>query len=261
MLVFVWLVATLNLGVGYVLGAGRLPPLTVPALPQLPRGFGKNSEPDPIDDESLTRPVASAEPQSPEEETADQEQKRAKPTHAELVAGLTKFRTKLNNASLELKLSQEDPNRFEECANKLQSANHEYLEHTNEVIESFESAGEAAGGEACDALNKNAQEAEQLSGKIDEILEQDLNEEGRSELIATSEAMRENAATLEKQATVVAAEIEAAQQQSETAEEEPEGAAKDPPAAETGPEPTEEADSRADAPVCAAVDEVLGEQP
>ena len=194
MLLYITFIAVFNLAFGYAIGSGIISPTGIPQVPlgsllsKLKRSKTTGSE-EASSSESTIPDIGSDE--------AFETDDNHVPTQEELVAGLAGFREKLTNASLELKLSQEDPERFESCANKLQSVNHDYIAHTNEVISSFDGteASESAGR---DSLVENAKEAKKLSDQVDEILHSEMSEDTRQQLITTSEEIRDGAIEIEQ---------------------------------------------------------------
>ena len=239
LLFLIFLIAIVNLAVGYVLGAGKLPPIPI-AMPDL-SSFFKRSIPEEVEEEeSLTQPVETTATTEQVEAAPSEEPRKA--TQAELIAGLTDFRDKLTNVSLELKLSQEDSERFGKCATKLQSVNHEYLEHTSEVLDSLDGDDSVAATEAHDEMQKSADEAKVLSEKIDGLLDEEMTDEVRSALIETSQEIRDNAVSTQENASQAAEKIKEERELAaqEAAEDTPAESAADEQEEDASAEPSEE---------------------
>jgi hypothetical protein len=225
MLLFVLFVAVVNLAVGYALGAG----LNLSSLMQLlPQRDEKPVIAD-IDDsaplsraapisESATAPTAETETSAPEETREE-----TKSPAVDVMASLREFRQKLNNASDELKLHQQDPEKFGETATKLQEANHEYLEEAGEAIKQLEelgAAGDVVASATREAVSTGATEVAAISSEIDSLIESGLDsEEAREKLVAKSETLSEVAVEAEKVAVEIAATVEPATPEPEASEE------------------------------------------
>lgn len=188
-MLFVFVVATLNLAVGYVLGVAMT---TGDPLDAFRLGSGGSATPadEEVDDgEMLTRP-----PQGDAADGAPAESEADEPLDA--MTGLAHFREKLAMASVELKLTQEDTRRFNACASRLQEANHGYVDHATAAAEEMKQrgeAGEAGAEEASKVISAGAEEAAKLSGEFDELLQGDLTSEAKAELIDRASAMKETA--------------------------------------------------------------------
>lgn len=203
LLVVITLIATTNLAVGYVLGArGAFDPV-MERLPRLPKRSPKaDSELDlAIDEEPLTAPPPEDEQEPPEEPEAVAVAPTPAPTPAEntndVMGGLATFRDKLSAASVELKLSREDPKRFDKCATKLQAVNHDYLESVGAAVErldELDSEGDRTAAAARNAVSEGASGVEEMSGEIDAMIEKGLDDESRDKLIETSLSIRNAAA-------------------------------------------------------------------
>lgn len=190
MLIFVFIIAVLNLAVGYALGRG----LTLDDLLELlPKRKAKPEADDLDDDIELALPV---------EEDEEEESGPPQPTPADMMASLASFRDKLNSTSIELKLKKEDPKKFEETANKLQKANHEYLEEAEGAIEHLGQLGE--GGDAIakatsNAIAEGSEQVAKMSGEIDGYIEAGLeDEEVRAKLISKAAEMRDAATEMQE---------------------------------------------------------------
>lgn len=220
MLAFVFFIAVLNLGVGYILGGGELPGFLtkIPFLNRKPKPEEFNVE------ESLTKPVT-VEPsipvpeavpipqlQIPEEvaqvfdepeeevelpfvegslEAADESKLDHKqlPSTDELLAGLSSLQVKLAAASEQLNDQQDNPDEFEECASKLQEANHNYLKNAHGTVSQLTKLSENGNQDASkigDLVSKGAEDAQQISDKIDTLLDSPLDADGRKQLLEHS---------------------------------------------------------------------------
>lgn len=214
MLLFVFFIAVMNLAVGYALGAGLMMPSISTLLPQ------RSSKPviaDIDDAEPLSRPAPTAPPASapaapaPAQavektpEPAPQPAAKPKPGPADVMASLAQFREKLNSANVELKLNQADPEKFEQSANKLQQANHGYLEEAEEAIKHLEelgASGDTLATETCEAVTTGATEVAAISSEIDGIIEGGLSsDESRQKLVDKSTELHDAAVEAEKGVT------------------------------------------------------------
>lgn len=121
MLLFVFLIAIVNLAIGYAIGAG----LNLSSLMQLlPQRDEKPVIADIDDSAPLSRAAPISEsapaPNAETESTAPEETpEETKSPAVDVMASLREFRQKLNNANVELKLHQQDPEKFGETATKL----------------------------------------------------------------------------------------------------------------------------------------------
>lgn len=230
MLLFVSISALINLGIGYVLGAGLTFSEVLEMLPLRRR----QSTNDLGDDDVLTRPpeakaktevdakaapadkVASekseekaveeatkTESDSPTDPTDDQadesateEAPQAKTTAKPLdvMAGLADFREQLASAGLALKLNQENPDKFGDCAQDVQKASHGYIEQAIETATVLADQGDATSIAASEVIVSGVEKATAISEKFDEQLEGELTDEKRAELINQASAMKDAAA-------------------------------------------------------------------
>jgi hypothetical protein len=218
MLLFVFIIAVINLAIGYALGAGlRISTLTQ-LLPQrdekpviadiddsAPLSRAAPAEPEAtVQGESLpAAPVEAAEPEKAKEPA------KVRPSASEVLASLTAFREKLTTADVELRLSQEDPAKFEASATKLQAANHVYLEEADAAIKQLDELGAAGDSTATAtraAVSTGATEVAAISHEIDDLIESGLaNESVRQQLIDKSQTLSDVAVETEKTATEAAA--------------------------------------------------------
>lgn len=225
MLLFVFLSAILNLSIGYAIGSGFKLPEGLPKIPLL----RKKKKLDDLDEEdALTRPVeesnqeappaepppavtirapqpeAVAEPKAvaeavepPVEATPSDNTKASKEVSTEdLMAGLQNLQLQLAEVGEELMSHEDDAEEFGECASRLQVANHVYLEKANGTIDQLDelgNAGDASATEAKKSVSSGYDKAEQASQKIDNLLEGELDEAARKELLAQSAELVESA--------------------------------------------------------------------
>lgn len=221
MLTFVFIVAVLNLSVGYALGRG----VTLGQLLELLPKRAPKEPSDDLDDIELTDPVV--------EDEAEEEGSDPQPTPADMMASLASFRDKLNATSIELKLKKEDAGKFEETACKLQQANHEYLEEAEGAIEhlgQLGAEGDAVAEATRDAVAQGSEQVAKMSGEIDGFIEAGLDdEEVRSKIISKAAEMRDAATELQETTSAAIAEAEAPPEEAE-----PPAEKTDEPAPETG---------------------------
>jgi hypothetical protein len=221
MLLFVFLIAIVNLAIGYALGAG----LNLSSLMQLlPQRDEKPVIADIDDATPLTRaPPISDSATSSTAETDAPVTDESPSVAINVMASLREFREKLNNANVELKLNQQDAEKFGESATKLQAANHEYLEEAGEAIKKLEelsAAGDVVASATREAVSTGATEAAAISSEIDSLIESGLDsEEAREKLVAKSETLNEVAVEAEKTAVEIAATVEASTPEPEAPEE------------------------------------------
>ncbi|QDV72283.1 hypothetical protein [Botrimarina mediterranea] len=236
-LLFVLFVAVLNLAVGYALGAGIGLSSLMQLLPQrdekpviadiddaapLSRAAPSPvATPTPVTE---TTPVAEPTP-APAAEASTPAPSAVDSSAVNVMASLRDFREKLNSASVELKLNQEDPEKFGASATKLQEANHDYLEEAGEAIKKLDelgAAGDTAASATREAVTTGVTEVEAISHEIDDLIESGLeNEETRQKLVDKSETLSEVAIVAEKTVTE-AAELDAPDPEtSETADHDP----------------------------------------
>jgi hypothetical protein len=221
MLLFVFLIAIVNLAIGYALGAG----LNLSSLMQLlPQRDEKPVIADIDDATPLTRAPPITESATSSTAETDAPVTDESPSVAiNVMASLREFREKLNNANVELKLNQQDAEKFGESATKLQAANHEYLEEAGEAIKKLEelsAAGDVVASATREAVSTGATEAAAISSEIDSLIESGLDsEEAREKLVAKSETLNEVAVEAEKTAVEIAATVEASTPEPEAPEE------------------------------------------
>ncbi|TWT99930.1 hypothetical protein Pla108_08740 [Botrimarina colliarenosi] len=216
MLLFVFFVATMNLAVGYALGAG----LTIRSLfAMMPTRAAKPVIAEVDDAEPLTRPAPVAAPtQAPAAPVqavapaaatgvpAEPASAPAKPKAkaVDVIASLSAFREQLTAANVELKLAEQDAVKFEQSATNLQKVNHNYLEETEEALKQLDELGAAGDQEASatrDAVSHGASEVAAISSEIDGLIEGGFEEEAaRKKLVEKSGALRDAAIEAEKEA-------------------------------------------------------------
>ncbi len=184
--------------------------------------------------EALEQPIAELEdaaeetnetpsPEPTPVEIPDQEEtpapKKSKPSSQALLAGLSSLQEKLSAASDQLKDHQDSPNEFEVCANLLQEANHDYLknaEGTVSQLTELSEDGDSAAGQACTAVAKGAEQAQAISEKIDTLLENTLDEDGRRSLVEHSTNI---VSTVSRSCEKANDKLQEASEESESAEE------------------------------------------
>ena len=213
MLLFIAITATLNLGIGYVLGVYIG---VMPSLPALPRR--KPAEP-PEADLDLTAPpkpskAAKAKPAAdpasdpapdgkPEpvtaEATGDEPEPAAKPTkpsRAEVMDGLAAFQAQLAKASEDLQENVDDDEAFDECTGRLQEANHAFLEKAQTTIDELgDDPTDSEAADCRDVLEENAKRVGEKSDEIDAMLADGAPDaETRKKLISTTESLGESVA-------------------------------------------------------------------
>jgi hypothetical protein len=197
MLVLVFFIATVNLAVGYALGARMgLPARLSFKLPKLRRVATEPTsaapqpaaapEPAPVA-RKVAAAVAAPQPAAPAAKSADK---------ANMLAGLAAMREKLGSVSLDLHESIDSPEEFDACATKLQEANHEYLERAQETIErlgELGAEGDRRAEEAAEAVSAGCGEVAALSTKVDELLTGELDDAKRAALLTSADAIVESA--------------------------------------------------------------------
>ena len=207
MLLYISLSALMNLGIGYVLGAGITFSDVLEMLP-----FRRRKSTDDLDGaDALTRPPATKtvealaeseltsieEPvadttKTPEEETTSETStKTDKPV--DVMAGLADFREQLASAGLHLKLNQEDAGKFSDSAQTVQKVNHGYIENAIEVATTLADQGDAASVAASEVIASSVEKVTAMSESFDEHLEGDMTEEVRAEMVSQASAIQETA--------------------------------------------------------------------
>ncbi len=144
-------------------------------------------------DESEAQLVAEVESKV-EIETDEESQLKGKksPTAEDLLAGLSSLQVKLSEASEQLKDHQDNPEEFETCANMVQEVNHDYLMNAQSTVSKLNSLsenGDQLAGKVGNAVAKGAEEAQQISDKIDKLLDHPLDDEGRRSVAEHSTAL------------------------------------------------------------------------
>lgn len=201
MLVLIFFIATFNLAVGYVLGSGVSPIELVSRLPFLRRRRAACDD-DFDEDDLLTQPASPAAEKEEEAPPPPPAAPPAKPKRKanEVMSGLASLREKLTSASLELKMSQEDPTKFEDCATRLQEVNHDFVDQAKssaDELKELGASGDAAAESASKAVAAGAEEAARISDEYDRLLEGDLTDEKRAELVSQAAALKETSSKLQ----------------------------------------------------------------
>lgn len=220
MLFVVFLIAVLNLAIGYALGSG----MTLSSiLACLPSRTPKAPPADIEEEEALTRPVAntikpvadtkveeSPTEASPQQETASENTKKQAPTKQDVLASLAGMRTQMSQASAELRENAADSEKFEANASKLQQANHAYLEEAEGSIKQLDELGAAGDAEANatrQAVAEGTSRVAKMSTELDGMIEAGLDsEEARSRLIAKADAIDSASREVEQSITPAQAE-------------------------------------------------------
>jgi len=198
MAIYIAFIATLNLCLGYALGAGKLPKVSLPTL-RRKKAAGEAAE-------SVAEPAAPAPQQAaaveaveappqpaaseaavvdaPAEETEKAEIKRteadeaqsaspqgsSKPDTSQILAGLAAFRAKLDTVGNDLRNAEDDDrDTIDDCAEEIRKANDDYLEIANETIETLDDTDKTQ-AEFRSSLTAQANTVRNASGEIDEIL-------------------------------------------------------------------------------------------
>ncbi|MEN1678236.1 MAG: hypothetical protein AAGJ46_01480 [Planctomycetota bacterium] len=183
MLLFVALIATLNLCVGYVLGVhvGVLPSLPTrrPAEPPEP-AFDLSAD---DEDDFAAEPL--------EETPPPKRSARPAPSSDQIMQSMAAFQAQLAHVGSEMQASADDDQAFGKCADRLQKANNEYLEQAHHALEEFEVTGEPV--EGCrEVLADSVKKVGDASDEINNLLADGVPDRaGREKLI-------EKAGSLEK---------------------------------------------------------------
>lgn len=194
MLLFVFFIATLNLAVGYALGAGLTPASLLDFLPK------RSARPEAIDldeEEPLSRAPA------PSTGTVEMAVEPSKPAAPDIMASLSDFRSKLSTASADLKQNEDDPDKFDESATKLQQASHAYLEEAEGAIQQLDALGADGDEKAAatrDVVATGTAEVAALSNEIDGLIEEGLDDASRKQLTSKSGEISATASRLEASA-------------------------------------------------------------
>lgn len=188
MLLFIAIVATLNLCAGYVIGAhiGWLPAwlegggfslsFKLPFKLPFPRRKVDDKEADDDKNADDEPEVAAEEPaddsiaeSQAEADTPDEvvDSSATKVSHVEVMEGLSAFQDQLAGLTKELAETDEDA-AFDECCERVQQANHEYLDHANDAVKTLASDEEAA--PIRDAVKAGAEEVKRVSDEFDSTM-------------------------------------------------------------------------------------------
>ena len=211
MLLYVALSATLNLCIGYALGVyfGELPgmPRRRPAeLPEpeidlmaptpAPAAAPAPAEPaKPAADTASTPHATESQPATPAvaEKPAEETKPAATQGPADVMQGLSAFQEQLAKLGAEMKAADNDKS-FDDCAGRLQDANHEYLEKANSTLEELDDDPENTQATTCrEVLKENAERVEEATGEIDSLLANgELDDAGRAKIIGQASALKES---------------------------------------------------------------------
>ncbi|QDU91677.1 hypothetical protein Pla175_51070 [Pirellulimonas nuda] len=178
MIWFVAAVAVGNVAVGYALGARLGWPLK-----------GRDAEPLLADRPQAAAPVAP--PAAPFVAATPAPAPFAPPATAaspqEAKAALDAFRQRLEAAGSSLRATIDQPEDFQRSAGELQKTNHEFLDDAAQRLQGWRPGGQDQAQR--DALAAGAEELGRQAAKIDALLEQPLDPERRSELVADTETL------------------------------------------------------------------------
>lgn len=190
---YIAFVATLNLCLGYALGAGKLPKVKLPTLRKKKEVNGQAetvaeppqpaAAPQPaatetaaaeaLPEAATTAPAeeaAKAETSDTTTPTAGDANTSAKPDTKQILAGLAAFRAKLDTVGNDLRNAEDDDREtIDDCAEEIRKANDDYLEIAHETIETLDDSDEKQ-AEFKTSLSNQAQTVRDATGEIDEIL-------------------------------------------------------------------------------------------
>lgn len=195
MLLFIAIVATLNLCLGYVMGVwiGELPslPSRKPKDPPEP-ALDLNPEIE-TDAKPAAKKTAPKKPAPKPEPPAEEEASASKPTPEQVMEGMAAFQAQLAKVGAEMQASVDDEDAFGECAGRLQQANHEYLEQSKTNIEELSSDPNDHDAIVCsELLAENTKQVGEKSEEIDSMLADGVPDE------ATREKLVDTTSDLEK---------------------------------------------------------------
>ncbi|MEM8864479.1 MAG: hypothetical protein AAGF31_02905 [Planctomycetota bacterium] len=243
MLWFIALVATLNLCIGYALGVyiGEMPslPSRKPVDPPEPALDLATPAPEPAPQptaptsiaETTPQPVEeSAEPAATTEEAAPPTQEKSKPapTPEQVMDGMAAFQAQLAKMGADMQASIADDDAFGQHADRLQQANHDYLERTQTTLDELGDATDDESANCRDILAENAKQVGAASDEIDAMLADGVPDAAaRESLIAKTEELESTVGAAERD---IEAKVEGASIDSATTQ----NGAPDEPEAETG---------------------------
>lgn len=180
LLLYIALIATLNLCIGYVLGAtfGMRTELPAVKLPKVRRSKSVDDEPlVQAPSESPVRDAAPPPPAAPAETEEDQD----------LMSGLAAFQAQLAQMGEDLKDSRDDAEAFDANAKTMQDANHAYLESAQQQIDKL-----PEGDVRRDSAAAGVQEVGRISDEFDAIVDEGLeDEQTRAKLVDKSDELSE----------------------------------------------------------------------
>ena len=122
-----------------------------------------------------------------------------------MLQGVAAFQSQLAKMGEEMKSAADDEQAFGECSDRLQKANHEYLEQAQSQMEELSADPEDSTASACrDVLEENTKLVADASEEIDSILADGTpDEEARAELMAKTETLTETVAEAEQKIEAV----------------------------------------------------------
>lgn len=202
MMLFVAVMATLNLCVGYVLGAyfGVLPGL--PTRLALASWGGGNSN------QGAASTVSASPPVAPTSTTAAAPARVVDPAEVtqEILAGLASFRQKLAKVNDHLHQSEGDRASIDTCAGELRHANDQYMSDADRALERLEAVeSDPQHDELKLTLTQQAEEVKQVNTTLDQLLENPDTELVHRRLLETTGHLDEGASVTEQKATEVLA--------------------------------------------------------
>lgn len=209
MLLYLCFVITLNLAIGYALGA-YLGPLPV-------GGFALRRER--LDSEPLVRPVepassADESPAAPDTASFPPSEplrnKLPEVTETEVLSGLDAFQQQLAALAEGLESSQDDEEAFGEQASRVQEANHAYLETAQDQMDKLDPASEAR-----KTVSAGVEQVDKASKEFDALLGEGLTDEAsRRSLVDKTTELNEKVGEAKEELTT---QVKAIKQQRDAA--------------------------------------------
>lgn len=236
MLLYLAFCATLNLCAGYVLGVycGWLPwgeaslrrePKELadeePLVQIAPMGTEEANVASQAAPEEVAEPIAEPEPALQAAAPADlppaapepaPEPAQTKPSVADMMNGLAAFQNQLASLGQEMNDSSENAQEFDDCASRMQEANHAYLDKAQETIEQLDESDEQEkAAPVREVLVDGKERVGKLSEDFDAICDEpERDEETRSRMLDQSNLLTESTASLDEllQQSILAAGID-----------------------------------------------------
>ena len=211
-LLYVFLVATVNLCVGYVVGAacGWLPgplrrqlsglQLTTPAAMPLPtptveRRQRKQPAATRRPSQEKEVAVAASSPDTPTPAETSGAENRSQQDRIEL--GLANFRNRLASLKVQIDSAEGDSDQLDQCAAEMQDEGQKYLDHSNNCIDELSGSDEDVAIEA--AVVETNQQVEQATRRLQDVADADTAESKLEILRESSESLEESTADLSSQ--------------------------------------------------------------